>query len=76
MAQNPDPLIGSLVAVADRAVADRAFGNRFVETSDIGAFSDDAGFEQDKPRLDYFPAGRRGETSPSRFNSVMLAPII
>src|ERR1700733_11292974 len=62
MAQNPDPLIGGLITVADRAVADRALGNRFVETRDVRAFIDDAGSEQDKSRLDYFPAGRRCET--------------
>ena len=80
MAQNPDPLIGGLIAIADRAVADGALGNRFVETRDVRTFIQDAGCKQDKLRLDYFPAGRPceplavplqvGDACPDHLNAV------
>jgi hypothetical protein len=71
MAQNPDPLIDGLIAVADRA-ADRAFGNRFGETRDVRAFVE----SKTNRALITSLSEVAVKPSPSRFNSVMRAPII
>ena len=52
MTENTNPLIRRLVPGTDRAVSYRTVCDRLLDTGQVGAFIDDAGGQQDEPRLD------------------------
>ena len=64
MTQDTDPLIRRLVAITDRAVPYRTVCDRLLNTGQVGAFVDDAGGQQDEPRLDLL-LPELGDKSPA-----------
>jgi hypothetical protein len=74
MTENTNPLIRRLVPVTDRAVSYRTVCDRLLDTGQVGAFVDDAGGQQDEPRLDLL-LPESGREFPALSNSVIGALI-